>query len=86
MPLIRRSRVEEDLERIRRANLPPEALADENAARLADRERIKERVKDVAGKEIFAMVLAALSVILPYVGVIALILLGFWAMIRLMAG
>jgi len=84
--LIRSSRVEEDLERIRAANLPPETLAGEDAAKKADTGLIKDKTKDVTSREIFAMALAALSVVLPYVGVIALILLGFWAMIKLIAG
>ena len=83
---IKKGRVEEDLERIRRANLPAEVLACEDAVKKAESDAIKEKAKDVAPKQIFAMTLAALSVLMPYIGLIALILLGFWVIVKCMAG
>ena len=79
-------RLEEDLERIRQANLPPEKLAAEQAARKSDEDDIKEKLKDTGAREIFVMMIAALSIILPYIGMIAVMLLAFWFVIRLMAG
>ena len=79
-------RVEEDLERIRRANLPRERLTAEQAAQKIDENNIKENLKDISAKEIFLMMIAALSVVLPHIGIIAVMLFLFWLVIRLMAG
>lgn len=63
-------RVEEDLERIRRANLPPEQLAQENAKAERDKKKYAEAVEGVTLKDYFAMIIAALSIVLPYAAVI----------------
>ena len=74
------------MERIRRRSLSPERLAEEDAAKKADEEKIRENLKDVTAKEIFAMTLAALSIVVPYLGAFALFLFLFWLVIKLMAG
>ena len=60
-------RVEQDLERIRRANLSPEALeAEERQTRRAD--EIERANKEHFGfKDVLAMIIAVLSLLLPYV-------------------
>ena len=79
-------RMEEDLERIRRANLPPAALAAEEFRERADKEAIRENLKDVGPKQIFSMTIAVFSIVLPYLGGFVALLLAFWLVIRLMAG
>ena len=75
-------RLEEDLERIRKANLPPEIReAEEEKDRIA-MEAIRSGEIHFTVKDIFAMSIAALSLILPYAlilfGVIAIFLLWFF--------
>jgi len=68
-----RRRLEEDLERIRQANLPPEALEAEE-----ERRRLQKETQEAAGqdkikltaKDVLAMTIAILSIIVPYVLVI----------------
>jgi len=60
-------RVEEELERIRKANLPPDKNEVEEAN---EREIIKTDQTDdikITAKDVLAMIIAALSLILPYV-------------------
>lgn len=59
-------RVEEDLERIRKANLSPEKLAQEEQAQAEDRARIAEAAEHLTAKDYLAMAIAALSIIMPY--------------------
>lgn len=67
-----RSRVEEDLERIRKSYLPPEELKKEEE----EEQRIAESLKSEEGKptakDIFAMSIAVLSLIFPYALIILL--------------
>jgi len=59
-------RVEEELERIRKANLPPDKTEVEDAD---ERESIKADQTDdviITAKDVLAMIIAALSLILPY--------------------
>jgi hypothetical protein len=83
-------RVEEDLERIRKANLPEKkqtagdaggenGLTERGAEPLAEPAQLDK-------KTIFSLVAAALSVILPYIGGFALLLFTFWALTQLLAG
>ena len=63
-------RVEEDLERIRRANLPDERLAalkaeEQRAAHSAGQSELRFSFKDI-----FAMTIAVFSLVLPYVFII----------------
>lgn len=70
-----RRRVEEDLERIRKANLPEEMIEAEKPP-----EPPAERI---GGKDILAMIIAAFSVIVPYVLIFmavmaAIVLVVYW--------
>jgi len=73
----RDNRVEEDLARIRRANLPPDQLAALEAKEASEREAF---LKDKPGaKDIFAMILAVMSLVAPYaLAFIGLLLLFGW--------
>jgi len=72
-----RLRVEEDLERIRKSNLPPDQLATEEAKEALG----KENRRHLERGDIFAMILAAFSIIIPYalaiMGAMGLVLLLF---------
>jgi len=67
--------VEKDLERIRRANMPPEKLAALEAKEASEREAFLKDKPDA--KDIFAMILAVLSLVAPYVLVFVGLLLVF---------
>lgn len=73
-------RVEEDLERIRKANLPPEKLEAEEAKEQAVRDAISTGEIRITFKDIFAMTIAVFSLILPYLLVTAAVigLLFLW--------
>ncbi|MEG1557262.1 MAG: hypothetical protein RR368_02385, partial [Oscillospiraceae bacterium] len=64
--LFGKHRVEEDLERIRKANLTPEKAEAERLAEEQQRKRIEENGK-IGAKDFIALVFAAYSVVLPYV-------------------
>ncbi len=64
-------RVDEDLERIRKANLPPEQAAAEAEAEAAQKKKRAAEPK-VGFRDIFAMYLAVMSIVMPY----ALIFIG----------
>lgn len=61
--LFGRNRVEEDLEKIRRANLPPEKLAEEDRIK---KER-EESMLQLEKNDLLAMILAVFSLVLPYI-------------------
>lgn len=65
----RKSRVEEDLERIRKANLQTEKYEEEHLKRINEGES-PEKLKLEKG-DLLAMILAILSVIAPYVLIFA---------------
>lgn len=65
----RKSRVEEDLERIRKANLQTEKYEEEHLKRINEGES-PEKLKLEKG-DLLAMILAILSVIVPYVLIFA---------------
>lgn len=71
--LFGRHRVEEDLERIRQANLPEQ----QRAAQEAERQRTRRKAGEMEKGDIPAMIIAAFSVLGPYVlafvGVVAVI-------------
>jgi hypothetical protein len=80
--LFGRRRVDEDLERIRKANLPPDQLAAEEAAQ----RRARENAKEFTVRDIFSMTLAAFSIVLPYVAVFAAFFGLVYLVVKLMAG
>ena len=72
MALFNNRRVEEELERIRKANLTPEQMEAEEANKREMEEAIQSGDIKITAKDILAMIIAALSIILPY----ALIFIG----------
>lgn len=80
MFLNRKDRLEEDLERIRRANLPQETIEEEDAAQNAEKQRMAQIAKGITIKDFIAMIIAVFSIILPYV-LVLFVLLGVFALI-----
>ena len=74
--LFSRRRVEEDLDRIRKANLPAEKQAEEEKQQQAARENASRLEKG----DLLAMIIAFFSVILPYI----LIFIGVMAALVLL--
>ncbi len=74
--LFSRRRVEEDLERIRKANLPPEKQEEEEKKQ----QLAKENATRLEKGDLLAMILAFFSVVLPYV----LIFIGVMAVLVLL--
>ncbi len=74
-------RVEEDLEKIRVANLPEAERARVLAAKEAELAKGRAKVEKLRIKDYFAMVIAALSIVLPYAlaifGVLGAVILLF---------
>lgn len=69
-------RVEQDLERIRKANLTDEQRAHEEAQAQEEQRRLAS-IEKIGKKDILAMIIAAFSVILPYVLVFVSVWLAF---------
>jgi len=78
-------KVEEDLEKIRRANLPTNSDHDEphDSNPKLDGEK---KVETLRFKDVFAIILALLSLVMPYFLVFAALLLGIWLLVRFLAG
>lgn len=72
-----RKKVEEDLARIRKANLTPAQLKREEEEQQKAEAKYKENTAGIGAKDIFAMIIAVFSLILPYV----LALLAVWALV-----
>ncbi|MDD4779678.1 MAG: hypothetical protein PHT02_03575 [Tissierellia bacterium] len=81
--LFGRNRVEEDLEKIRRANLPPEKLEEEDKIKKEQEESMLQLEKN----DVLAMILAVFSLILPYIiafmAVIGLVVFLFYKFLLL---
>ena len=80
MPIFTKRIVEEELERIKKANLPPEkpeAEEVEETEELEVTETIQTDEVKITAKDVLAMIIAAFSIIIPY----ALIFLGLTALI-----
>lgn len=75
-----KNRVEEDLRRIREANLPAATIQAE--AKAQQRSKSREAMDHIGLQDIAAMVIAIFSLILPYViafvGIMAAVVLGFY--------
>ena len=75
-------RVEEDLERIRKANLPPEIREAEEEKERKAIEAIKSGETRITAKDILAMIIAVFSLVIPYAliifGVVVLFVLLFF--------
>ena len=72
--LFNKKRVDEDLERIRKANLPDKSVPDKNVVI----EEVKADVEEIKLEkgDLLAMILAVLSIILPYLLAFAAIMVG----------
>jgi len=72
--LFNKKRVDEDLERIRKANLPDKNVPDKNVVI----EEVKADVEEIKLEkgDLLAMILAVLSIILPYLLAFAAIMVG----------
>jgi len=81
MALFNNRRVEEELERIRKANLTTEQMEAEEANKREMKEAIQSGDIKITAKDILAMTIAALSIIIPYalifVGIAILVLYLF---------
>jgi hypothetical protein len=81
LPLFSNRRVEEELERIRKANLPPEAREAEETQEREAAETIQPDDTKITAKDVLAMVIAAFSIVIPYavvfIGLAALVLFLF---------
>ena len=79
-----KNRVEEDLERIRRANLPDKYPESDHPHEKKRKKREPVNTEDRIGfKDILAMIIAVLSIVLPYAAVfVAALGLFVWGMTR----
>ena len=71
-----RKRLEEDLERIRKASLPPEKQKEEEEREEAEKKAIREALNSeeikITAKDVLAMTIAIISLLLPYILVVIL--------------
>ena len=64
-----RRRLEQDLERIRRNNLPADIAEQEDEKVEQEKEQVKAALRELTFKDYLAMVIAALSIILPFIAI-----------------
>jgi len=71
-----RKRLEEDLERIRKASLTPEKLKEEEEREEAEKKAIREALNSeetkITAKDVLAMTIAIISLLLPYILIVIL--------------
>jgi len=79
--LFGKRRVEEELERIRSVNLPPDKTEAEVAEDITDDVIIEKPIETdevkITAKDILAMTIAAFSIILPYVAIFIIVAVLF---------
>ena len=82
MFFIRKSKVDEDVEKIRAYTMSPEQLQQEMLKKETERKQHDEAVEGFGFKDVVAMTIAMMSVLLPYVlivfGTAALVFLYFY--------
>ena len=61
-----KDRVDQDLENIRKSSLSPEAREKEEAKAAAEKEKIQKNLSEFTWKDVLAMSIAIIQVILPY--------------------
>lgn len=71
-------RLEEDLERIRRANLSPEKDREESKLEKKNEKIARENIEKFGFKDLFAMCIAALSVLIPYFLIFVAVMAGLY--------
>lgn len=77
-----KKRIDEDLQRIRDANLDTENSDEKEKVSKEEKRKIKESLKEITFKDFIAMVIAVFSIIIPYllifIGVLGLFVLFFY--------
>lgn len=74
-------RLEEDLERIRSANLLPEKIIEESRIKKIKEKKAQENIENIGLGDIFAMVIAAFSVLIPYFLIFVAVFVGLYFLI-----
>ena len=67
MFFIRKNKVDEDVEKIRQYTMSPEQLQKEIQKKEADRKQHDEAVEGFGFKDVVAMTLAIMSILVPYI-------------------
>ena len=84
MFFLSKEQVDRDVERIRQNTLSPEKLEAELKAKAQEQKRMKENTEDFGWKDVLAMTIAIIQVILPYIlvmiAVMVLVFLYFYFM------
>ena len=84
MFFLSKDQVDRDVENLRRKTLSPEKLNAELKAQAKEKKRIQENVEDFTWKDVLAMTIAIIQVILPYfmvmISVMVLVFLYFYFM------
>ncbi len=86
MFFIRKDKLEEDIEKIREYTIPPEQLAREvkekEERKKVEKKHHQEQLEDFSAKDVFAMTVAILQVLLPYFllvfGIAVLLFYGYY--------
>ena len=84
MFFLSKDQVDRDVESLRRQTLSPEKLDAELKAQAKEKKRMQENVEEFTWKDVLAMTIAIIQVILPYsmimIAVMVLVFLYFWFM------
>ncbi len=84
MFFLSKDQVDRDAEKLRQSTLSPEKLNAELEAQARERKRMQENVEDFTWKDVLAMTIAIIQVILPYfvvmISVMVLVFLYFYFM------
>ena len=84
MLFINKKKVDEDVEKIRHYYMSPEQLHQELEQEKKDRDKIKENLEGFGFKDVVAMTIAIIEVLLPYllafIGTMVLVYAFFWYM------
>jgi len=80
-----KDRLNEDLENIRKSNLSPEELEKEESAKEAEKRKIQNNLSEFTWKDVVAMTIAIIEVILPYMLAMAAAMAGMFLFIYWLA-
>ena len=84
MFFLSKDQVDRDVERLRQSTLSPEKLDAELKAKAREQKRIKENTEEFGWKDVLAMTIAIIQIILPYflvmIAVMVLVFLYFYFM------
>ena len=70
-------RISEDLEKIKRANLDPLYLSEQEKITEDEKKQTVEKLKELTFKDYFAMVIAVFSIIIPYLAILIGVIILF---------